>query len=226
MNVENFYLRGMLFAPEGKQQISYYLCFMEFPEDADISSSDFTQVNTNPAYIPNPPAPPHICLYQCNKDLSAFSLIGYTGPTKTIALPTYSYSPYTPKTYIHVIDSTGTEYRGDPNSGRPPKIVLNANPDSDYTTTNTIVQSTLGTNECFVVVIASSKGESVDVSNWFSSMEVQESNLVCALETSGGASTYQAPIGVYGPATNIIQTTQVSGGNTPSPIDWGSVYPL
>lgn len=226
MTEENFYLRGMLFAPEGKQQILYYLCLMEFPVDADISQSDFTQVNTNPAYVPNPLAPSDVCLYHCSKDLSPFSLNGYNGQTKTIALPTYSYSPYSEKKYIHVVDSAGVKYHGDPNSGKPPKVILNANPDSDYTTSNTVVQSTLGSGELFVVVIASSKNESVDVSNWFQAMVVQGSNLVCTLETSGGASTYQAPIGVFGPATQAIQTTQVEGGNTPIQITWGEYYPL
>jgi len=222
MSENSFNVRGTLFAPLNKQQINYNICLMDVPEG--VSATDFQPVNCNPAYVNNPEAAEDVCMYNCLIDLSGFESMP---PTKTIALPMFTFSPYKFKTDIEIKDLAGNVYKGNPNKGVPPRVELNANPDSDYTTTNFIVSSLTFSEHYYIVVIASSKGVSVDVSNYFRSMVLNENNLVCTLETSGGASTYQAPIGVFTTSLNQVLTTQVAGGNIPTNVDWdGSVFAI
>lgn len=222
MSNPNFNVRGTLFAPQGKSQINYYLCVMDVPEG--ISTENFVQPTPQQPNSFDSNYDPNACFYKCNIDLGSFV---NQEPTKTIALPMYTYTPYAPKNSIIIEDLAGNLYKGNPNQGRPPRFELDANPESDYTTTNLIVQSDYFTDNYFVVVIASSKNTSEDVSNYFLSMIPDGSNLVCTLQTSGGASNFQAPIGAYGCRMNDILSTQVAGGNTPTPVDWsGDIHHL
>lgn len=214
MSNYDFNLRGMLIVPTNKQQISFYLCVLDVPDG--LETADFLQEMPDEAY-------PGVCKYSCSKDLSK-----YTGTaTKTINLPMFTYTPYNPKIGIQITDVIGNTITGDPNKGKPPVIPLQANPGTDFLTSNIVVQSESPnfTTNYFVVAIASSKDEIQNYANFFASMIPTASNsIVCSLSYEGGRGAV-AIIGALAASFNQFSSTQVGNGLT-SPIDWSTIYPL